>query len=318
MSALDFLRDSGLFAVSGYLELRLSGRTMKKILSGPIFGVCVLALAASVAACGGGGGGGGTTPPTGGGGSTTSPGSTATPKSSASPGSTASPSSTATPTVSASGTLAVNGVALANAPVTYTCGCNQGAALTTTNASGAYTISQTAPAAPSGSGTYQLLGHNVLVVGYATNSNTQAWTMQFVGNTPAKDLNLNASDNAAAAAALYLYYEVGYNTTITSSSDRTFDWFNYNTVSAWVTHLRSGSGLTAAESKLLSDISAAQQSGTSLFPYAPSPNWEPVSDGVNTTISADLSNVASGGTAADAALPTPCPAAGQCTGAPTP
>lgn len=288
---------------------------MKKLLSGPIFGVCVLALAASVAACGGGGGGGGgATPPTGGGGSTTSPGSTATPKSSASPGTTASPSSTATPTVSASGQLAINGADLDNAKVTFTCGCNQGAGLISTNASGNYTISSTAPLAPGGNGTYTLQGHNVLVVGYATNSATQAWTLDFVGNTPATDLNLSSTDAAAAAAALYVFYEAAYNPTIKNSTDQSFDWFNYNTVSAWVTHLRNSPD--AAEAQLLSDITKAQNAGTSLFPYAPS--WNPTSDGTNATISSDISAVVSGGTAADASLPTPCPGVNQCTGAPTP
>jgi hypothetical protein len=188
--------------------------------------------------------------------------------------------------------------------------------LTTTNATGGYTVTESAPAAPSGSGTYTLQGHDVLVIGYATNSSTQAWTLDFVGNSPATDLNLNTSDAAAAAAALYLYYEVGYNAQITSSSDRTFDWFNYNTVSAWVTHLRSGSGLTAAETTLLSDISSAQSAGQSLFPYSQS--WNPTSDGTNAKISSDLSAVASGGISADAMLPTPCPGIDQCTGAPTP
>lgn len=271
----------------------------------PIAAATVMTLALALAACGGGGGGGGTTPPTSGGGG----GGTGTPTS----------NPTSNPTESATGQLTINGVDLANAKVTYTCGCNQGAALVSTDANGNYTITQTAPAAPSGNGTYQLLGHNVLVVGYATNSNTQAWTMNFVGNTPATDQSLNASDDAATAAALYLYYEVGYNPTIKASTDRTFDWFNYNTVSGWVTHLRSGTGLTAAEIKLLSDITTAQSAGTSLFPYTPSsPSWEPVSDGSNGTIASDLSAVATGGQTADTALPTPCPAAGQCTGAPTP
>ena len=281
---------------------------MNKRLSGPLYGICALALAASLAACGGGGGGGNTTPPTSGGGGSSGGGTGPTPTS----------SPTNAPTESATGQLWIAGVDLANAKVTYTCGCNEGAALVSTDANGNYTITQSAPAAPAGNGTYKLLGQNVLVVGYATNSSTQAWTMNYVGDSPATDLSLNASDDAATAAALYLYYEVGYNPTITASSDRTFDWFNFNTVSAWVNHLRGGAGLSAAETKLLGDITSAQQAGTSLFPYAPSPNWEPVSDGVNTTIGGDLSAVASGGRAADAALPTPCPAAGSCTGGPTP
>ncbi len=208
--------------------------------------------------------------------------------------------------------------------MTFTCGCNQGAGLITTNANGSYTITSTAPAV--GGGTYTLQGHNVLIVGYATGSHTQAWTMNFVGTSPSNDLNLsstpsnmsaNGSDAAAAAASLYLFYEVQNNATIANSSDRTFDWFNFNTVDAWAQHLRTAP--TSAEAKLLSDVSAAQSSGTSLFPYKP--GWLPSSqsaDGTNGTIATDLSAVASGGIAADAGLPTPCPAANQCTGAPTP
>lgn len=280
---------------------------MKRLLSGPLFGVCAVALAASVAACGGGGGGGSTTPPTGGG--TTPPsggGTTPTP----SPTSSASSS----PTQSAQGQLTINGTAISNAKVTFTCGCNQGAGLTTTSSGGNYTITSTAPLAPSGKGTYTLQGHNVLIVGYAPGSSTQAWTMDFVGNTPASDLNLSASDDAAAAAALYLFWEVAFNPTIKNSTDQTFDWFNFNTISAFVSHLRSSPD--AAESKLLSDISGAQSGGTSLFPYSTS--WNPTSDGSNGTIASDIQAVASGGLSADATLPTPCPAVDECTGAPTP
>jgi hypothetical protein len=285
---------------------------MKRLLSGPLFGVCALALAASVAACGGGGGGGSTTPPTGGGTTPPSGGSSSSPKSSSSP--TASPSASATPTASAQGQLSINGSSVNNAKVTYTCGCNQGAGLISTNASGSYTLTSTAPLAPSGTGTYTLQGHNVLVIGYAPGSATQAWTMDFVGNSPATDLNLSATDDAAAAASLYLFWEVAFNPTIKNSTDQSFDWFNYNQISAFVSHLRSSPD--AAETQLLNDISAAQSSGTSLFPYNPS--WNPTSDGTNSTISSDISAVVSGGTAADATLPTPCPAVDQCTGAPTP
>jgi hypothetical protein len=277
---------------------------MKRLLSGPLYGVCALALAASIAACGGGGGGGSTTPPTGGG--TTPP----------SGGGSSSPSSapSSTPTQSAQGTLAVNGNALSNAKVTFTCGCNQGAGLITTNASGSYTITSTAPLAPTGTGTYTLQGHNVLIVGYAPGSATQAWTMDFVGNSPATDLNLSATDDAAAAAALYLFWEVAFNPTIKGSTDQSFDWFNFNTVSAFVAHLRTSPD--SAEAQLMSDISAAQSAGTTLFPYNPS--WNPTGDGTSSTISNDISAVVSGGTAADATLPTPCPAVSECTGAPSP
>jgi hypothetical protein len=275
---------------------------MKRILTGPIYAVSAIALAASIAACGGGGGGGGATPPTTGGGGGP------TPVSSTTPG--------ATPSPSAAGQLAVSGVALANAKVTYTCGCNQGAGLISTDANGNYTITSQAPAAPNGSGTYTLQGHNVLVVGYATNSATQAWTLDFVGNSPATDQNIGASDNAAAAAALYLYYEVAYDKTITQSStnDRTFDWFNYNTVSTWVTHLRNAPDAT--ETKLLNDITALQASGQSLFPYQPNPTWNPTSDGTSSTILSDLSAVH--GDQTDGSIPTPCPGPNQCSGAPTP
>lgn len=273
---------------------------------GPLAAASIFSLAVMLAACGGGGGGGGTTPPT----SPTAPGSSPTASPSSSP--------TSNPTESASGTLALNGVDLANAKVTFTCGCSQSAGLTSTDANGNYTVTQSAPAAPKGTGTYTLQGHNVLVIGYSPTSSTQVWTLDFVGNTPATDLNLSASDTAATAAALYLYYEVAYNPAINTGSnpDRTFDWFNFNTVNAWVTHLRSGTGLTSAETTLLSDIASAQSAGTSLFPY--SQNWNPTSDGTNAKIASDLSAVASGGISADDTLPTPCPGIGQCSGAPTP
>lgn len=262
-----------------------------------------ITLAALLAACGGGGGGGGSTTPPGAGGGTPPP-----------PQST--PTSSPTPPPSATGSLTLNGSALANATVVFSCGCNQDGGKLTTDANGNYTISGSAPAV-SGNGTYTADGNNLMIVGYANGSATQVWTMEFLGATPAHDLNLsstpnnasaNVSDTAATAAALYVYYQASQLPT----TDKTFDWFNFNTVAAFAQHLRTSPN--ASEQQFLSDITAAQAHGASLFPV-PAP-WNAVSsDGTSFTMNTDIKTVQASG---DSALPTPCPSANGCTGAPTP
>ena len=148
--------------------------------------------------------------------------------------------------------------------------------------------------------------------------------MEYLGMTPSYDLNLssspsnataNVTDTAATAAALYIYYEAAYSSQITGS-DRTFDWFNFNQIDAFAEHLRTTP--SADEAKLLSDISSAQQAGSSLYPGFV-PTWNAVAgDKTNATITTDIQTVASDGTSVDATLPTPCPGADECTGTPTP
>jgi hypothetical protein len=158
-----------------------------------------------------------------------------------------------------------------------------------------------------------------MIIGYAS-TGTQTWTMEFLGNTPATNLNLsstpgnasaNVTDTAGTAAALYIYEESQNN------SDQSFDLWNFNTIGAWAAKLRAGAGLSAHETSLMSDIVAQQNAGKSLYPTIPA--WNPQAGATtNATILADLEAIHSDGTAVDSALPTPCPAIGQCTGAPTP
>jgi hypothetical protein len=217
--------------------------------------------------------------------------------------------------------MTVNGSVLANATVVFTCGCSQQAGETTTNASGNYAIGASATAIPgSPNPMYTTVpGRNYMIIGYAS-SGTQTWTMEFLGNTPATDLNLssspktlsmNTSDQAGTAASLYIYYESQ------NDSDQSFDLWNFNMIAAWAQKLRSGSGLSAHESSLLQDIASAQSSGKSLYPTVPV--WNPQAGATtNAAILTDLQNIHTDGTAVDPALPTPCPAAGSCSGAPTP
>jgi len=210
---------------------------------------------------------------------------------------------------------------MANSTVAYTCGCSAQAGETSTNAGGNYTIDASATAIPSSpTPTYTAVpGRNYMIIGYASNG-TQAWTMEFLGNSPATDLNLsstpnslstNTTDTASTAAALYIYYESQNN------SDQSFDLWNFNTIAGWAAHLRAGSGLSANETKLMSDITSSQSAGASLYPTVPA--WNPQAGATkNTTILSDLQAVHADGTAVDSTLPTPCPGEGECTGAPTP
>jgi hypothetical protein len=280
-------------------------------------GSSLLALSALIAACGGGGGGGGNpaTPPVSGsgGGSTLAP-STAPSGSSA----------------SISGSLVANGTAIAmGSTVTVTCGCSGEAGEATAGSGGSYSVAASMTPIPSSPAPYQLAsGRNYLIIGYQPGSSLQAWTMEFLGNTPATNLNLsntpsnnalNTSDVAATAAALYVYYE---SSQIQKGNvDQTFDLFNFNAIAAWAQHLRTGSDLSSAETKFVSDIQTAQSGSQSLFPGSALPSWDPNTSTyrLNTTMTSDINAIAQGGTAADPSLPTPCPGgAGTCTGTPTP
>ncbi len=256
--------------------------------------------AALLAACGGGGGGGGASlPPSGGGGSVATP-----------------------PAYAMTGVMS-DGVPLANAPVVFTCGCTQQAGLTTTDGAGAYTIGATATAIPaSPDPTYTTVpGRNYLVIGFAPN-HAQFWTMEFLGAVPAHNLNLsdapndgaaNIPDAASTAASLYIFYESS-----NAPGDESFDLWNFNAIDAWARHLRAGSALSAAETRLLADVTQGQTSGASLFPAIP--QWNPDASATpNATIRADLDAVRSESAAgANPSVPTPCPALGACTGTPTP
>ncbi len=219
------------------------------------------------------------------------------------------------------GTMAVEGTDLTNAAVVFSCGCSAQAGETSTGSNGAYAIGATATAIPaSPNPTYTTVpGRNYMIIGFAA-SGTQAWTMEFLGDTQAADLNLsstptnlqtNSTDTASTATALYIFYESQ------NDSDQSFDLWNFNTISAWAEKLRAGAGLSAHETQMLSDVTAAQGAGESLYPTVPV--WNPQAGAAaNATILADIQAVHSDGTAVDPELPTPCPAEGACTGTPTP
>lgn len=278
-----------------------------------LFALSLFGLGTFLAACGGGGGGSSTPP-------------APLPPSTGPTSPTSAPSSSASPaaTPGASGTISATGLSFANVPVIFTCGCSGEAGEVTTNAGGGYQITDSATPIPASPAPYSPPGHNILVVGYASGSSGQAWTMVYLGTTPAYNLNLsstpsnlnaNVTDTASTAAALYIYYEAAYSTQITGS-DRTFDWFNFNQIATFAEHLRTSP--STDETKFLNDISTAQQAGSSLYPgFVPS--WNPVaSDKTNATITSDIQTVANDGTSVDATLPTPCPGADACTGTPTP
>jgi hypothetical protein len=213
--------------------------------------------------------------------------------------------------------MTLNGAPLANAAVVFTCGCSAQAGEAQTDANGNFVIHATATAIPAQpEPTYTVVpGRNYVVAGFASNGG-QAWTMLFMGNSPATNLNLSltpaiGADGATAAAALYVYYMAQ------NGSDQSFDLWNYNTISTWTQHLRGGTGLSANEAALLADTASAEQTSSSLYPDVPSWNPQP-SAGVNARIRTDILAVHIDGMAVDPLLPTPCPNAGGCTGTPTP
>lgn len=266
----------------------------------PLVGASIVALTALLAACGGGGGA--TTPPTGGG--------TATPPTTATP--------SPTPSAGISGALTIGGTALANAQVVYTCGCSAQAGLVTTDGSGNFTIGLTAspiPASPSP--TYTTVpGRNYMIIGFSPTTHAQAWTMEFLGKTPATNLNLVSTDPAGAAASLYIFAGSANN------ADASFDDWNFNTISAWAAHLRTGP--TAHETQLVNDVTTAQAASgaaANMFPTVPAWNPDKTILSGNATVAADIAAVKNDGVAIDPLLPTPCPLSGgspACVGAPTP
>ena len=205
--------------------------------------------------------------------------------------------------------------------IVFSCGCTAQAGTVNVGAGGAIAIAATTAATPaSPSPTYTIVpGRNYVVVGTSP-TQLQQWTVAFVGNSSATNLYLGSSpaiDNYSTLAALYIYFNSPDALAAQSSNVATFDDWNFNSVSAWVTSMRNGSR-TAAETQALADIASSQGSGTVLYPQAP--NWN-LTQSANTTIANDLTAIANAGTAADATLPTPCPINGTsvaCTGAPSP
>jgi hypothetical protein len=277
-------------------------------------------LASVVAACGGGGGGGNSALPS-------------TPGSNSAPGGSSPtvPPINTTPTPVPSGQtpgpqlngtmqLATGGSAPSftyaaeaqGSSVVFSCGCTSQAGLDQLQAGGVFDIPQTAQATPAApSPTYTSVpGRNYVIVATASN-NSEAWQYLFLGSTPSHNLTLgasssNVSDVYSAAGALYVYYE-------SQNSADAFDDWNFNSVLAWVNHMRGSGGLNASETQLLNDIASAEEAGKTLFPAPPS--WN-TSQATNSTITSDLTNVAASG---DTSLPTPCPGGtGTCTGTPSP
>jgi hypothetical protein len=153
--------------------------------------------------------------------------------------------------------------------------------------------------------TYTLVpGRNYIEVGTAA-SGAEAWNIQFAGKTPARNISLepnNRSDAYTAAASLYIYYN-------SSNNAVAFDQWNFNTISAWVTTLKTSPN--AAETTLLDDIVTETVAHHTLFPNAPT--WD-TGHADNATINGDLHAVT---LSADGTKPTPCPSPG-CTGTPAP
>jgi hypothetical protein len=216
------------------------------------------------------------------------------------------------------GTLSstVAGVSFANSPVLYSCGCDGQAGEVTADANGNFALPVSASAVPaSPSPTYTLApGRTYAIVGDQP-TGTQAWTLEFLGNTPATNLNLygtkgaTTTDQYTAATALFVYYQ-----SANFSGDQAYSRWNFNSLINWTQALKaSGTGSNAAEQQYLSDINAAQAANQSLFPAIPA--WDPkAGDTANATIVNDIQAVAN---SADANLPTPCPSTG-CTGTPSP
>lgn len=311
---------------------------MKFFRSATLAGASALALTAILAACGtgggggtipGGGGGGGGTPtpnPTGSGTPTPIPTGSGTPTpiptGSATPTPVPTHSATPTPVPTQSpgltGTLTIGGAPVPGGNVVFTCGCSSQAGIVTIAPGGSYVIGPSEPAIPSTpSPTYTTHpGRNYLIVGASSTQFAQAWTMQFLGNTPSHNLSLGATTDApAAAASVYIFAESQNN------SDASFDDWNFNTISAWTGHLRTGP-LTAAETTLVTDVGNAQLANTSLFPTIPVWNpYRPLSPPANAKIAGDIAGVHSESLAHNNTAPTPCPLNGTqpaCTGAPTP
>lgn len=272
----------------------------------PIWGAAFFALTALLAACGGGGGSG--SGGSGGGGGVVPPTPTSAPPTVAPP--------TATPF--ATGQMTTGSGPMGSAIVAFTCGCTQQAGTVTADASGNYSIAVPAAMFGGGSGTYTPPGHNLMVIGYAPGgSHVQSWTMEFYANGPANNQNLdgasgaNVSDKYTTAAALFVYYQTiqYYSAHPPTNNDNTYDVWNFNDIKAL--KARFATNPSADDTALLTAITQAQGSNTSLYPAVPS--WDHSSgDTQNNTIVAKIQAVI----AHDTGLPTPCGT--SCTGTPTP
>ena len=254
-------------------------------------GLAGVMLAATLAACGGGGGGGSTPP---------------------------APTPTVAPTAvpSIGGVAAAGGSPLANASIVFSCGCTGQAGTTTADANGNYTLAISTPATPAAtSPTYTAVpGRNYLEVITAANG-TQAWDITFLGNTPAHNHLLNAtntSDQYTTAAALYVFYN-----SISATKADAFDTWNFTTIASWVTAMQTAP--IGAETTLLNDIVTAQNNHTSLYP-SNGAAWAPTATVPNTTIKTDLDNLQTAVTSAGLTtrLPQQCTPAGQPCAVPTP
>ena len=192
--------------------------------------------------------------------------------------------------------------------VVFSCGCSAQAGTSTTGGGGGFTLIQNSPATPSAPNpTYTIVpGRNYLIVGQGAGS--QAWSMQFAGTKPSRNLYLtggsNLNDVFTAAVGLYVFEN-------STASATAFDDWNFNMLSAWYAHLVGSPN--GAETKLLNDIAAQSAAAQPLYPSAP--GWNP-SQPTNVLIKSDLASVKSSG---DPHLPTPCPGGeSSCTGTPTP
>lgn len=263
--------------------------TQRIAIGGALAGMIVAAL---VAGCGGSGGGSTALP--GGGGGHPSP----------------SPAPSVTPVLTGAVNVAISGTypgqvdgAAANAEVDFTCGCNPQAGTGTSDGSGNFNlVTQSTPVPASPNPVYTVApGRNYVVVATAplgTGLKAQAWTMVFAGNDNSRNQYLsgsNVSDPITAAVALYVFNN-------SSSSQIAFDDWNFATLQTFYQHLLNAPN--TAETQLLTDIVAAQEAGTTMYPVKP--RWRPLRT-KNLTIATDLANVKS---TDPSNVPTPCPTPG--------
>lgn len=200
--------------------------------------------------------------------------------------------------------------------VDFSCGCTAVAGSGTTDGSGNFTLVQSSTPVPQPGPMYTIVpGRNYLEVGSPT-SGAQAWTMVFAGSIPSHDQYLNpgsqftsaASDVYSAAVALYIFQ-------FSNSGSVAFDDWNFNQMVTWYNTLKTGTGRTAHENTLLTDIFNESKLGHVLWPTAP--GWRPSQSTNPGPIKADLNAVHADGLAADMTLPTMCPGTG-CTNTPSP